>query len=95
MTEGGIRLQKFLARAGVASRRASERLIADGRVEVDGRVVTEPGLRVNPREVTVRVDGAEVRLAAAEWILLHKPPAVMCTREDPGGRATIYDLLPE
>ena len=95
MIEGGIRLQKFLARAGVASRRASERLIAEGRVEVDGRIVTEPGTRVNPRGATVRVDGVEVRLAAPEWVLLHKPPAVMCTREDPEGRQTVYDLLPE
>lgn len=94
MTDGEVRLQKFLARAGIASRRASEQLIADGRVEVDGSVVTEPGVRVDPARARVRVDGKDVHLPAARWILMHKPPAVMCTRDDPQGRSTIYDLLP-
>lgn len=95
MTEAGIRLQKYLARAGVASRRASEQIIAEGRVEVDGVVVAEPGVRVDPAHNTVKVDGQVVRVAAARWILMHKPPAVMSTRDDPQGRRTVYDLLPE
>ena len=95
MTDVRVRLQKFLARAGVASRRASERLIAQGRVEVDGELVIEPGVRIDPNRSTVRVDGRAVTLPEARWILMHKPPAVMCTRDDPQGRSTVYDLLPD
>lgn len=90
-----MRLQKFLARAGVASRRKSEEIIAAGRVSVDGEVVTEPGSKVDPDTQLVEVDGGRVRLSPPRWIALHKPPAYLCTRSDPGGRPTIYDLLPE
>ena len=92
MTER-IRLQKYLARAGVASRRACEELIAAGLVRVDGSVVTRPGTRVGPGSV-VEVDGRRVELAPARWIALHKPPGYVCSREDPEGRPTVYDLLP-
>jgi 23S rRNA pseudouridine2605 synthase len=94
VTDDRVRLQKYLSRAGVASRRASERLIADGRVEVDGEVVMELGVRVDPDRSTVRVDGREVTVPEIRWILMNKPPAVMCTREDPQGRPTVYDLVP-
>lgn len=90
-----VRLQKFLARAGVASRRASEELIAAGRVRVDGRTVTEPGSRVDPEAAVVEVDGRRVERQPARWIALHKPPGFLCTRSDPRGRPTVYDLLPE
>jgi len=90
-----VRLQKFLARAGVASRRKSEEIIAQGRVRVDGEVVSEPGSSVDPASQRVEVDGRPVRLSPPRWIALHKPPAFLCTRSDPGGRATVYDLLPE
>lgn len=90
-----VRLQKFLARAGVASRRASEELIRDGRVRVDGEVVTELGARVDPEASVVEVDGARVERSPARWVALHKPPRYLCTRSDPQGRPTVYDLLPE
>ncbi len=90
-----MRLQKFLARSGVASRRKSEELIASGRVRVDGEVVTRPGSSVNPATQSVEVDGRRVRLEAMIWLALHKPPGVICSRGDPGGRPTIYESLPE
>lgn len=89
-----MRLQKFLSRAGVASRRASERLIAEGRVRVDGVVVSEQGVKVDPAVNVVEVDGERVAIASTQWILLHKPPMVVSTRSDPEGRQTVYDLLP-
>ena len=89
-----VRLQKFLAAAGVASRRASEALITNGRVRVDGRVVTRLGTRVDPERARVEFDGRRVRVRPVRWIALHKPPGCGCTRRDPAGRPTIYDLLP-
>lgn len=89
-----VRLQKFLSRAGVASRRASEDLIVEGRVRVDGRTVTELGSRVDPETAIVEVDGRRVERQPARWIALHKPPGYLCTRSDPQGRPTVYDLLP-
>jgi 23S rRNA pseudouridine2605 synthase len=88
-----MRLQKFLARAGVASRRASEELIRAGRVRVDGEVVVVQGVQVDPSRSVVEVDGRRVELASARWIMLHKPPGYLCTRDDPAGRPTIYDLV--
>lgn len=90
-----MRLQKFLSRAGVASRREAERQILQGRVRVNGEVVTELGTRVDPERDRVEVDGTPVGLARTRWILLNKPRGVLTTRRDPGGRPTVYDLLPE
>lgn len=90
-----MRLQKFLSRAGVASRRDSEELIAAGRVRVDGTVVTELGSRVEPGNSVVEVDGERVEPASPRWVALNKPPAVITSRGDPEGRTTIYDLLPD
>jgi 23S rRNA pseudouridine2605 synthase len=90
-----VRLQKFLARAGVASRRASEELIETGRVTVDGSTVTELGAKVDPERSTVAVDGEVVERRPARWVALHKPPGYLCTRDDPRGRPTVYHLLPE
>lgn len=90
-----MRLQKYLARAGVASRRASEELIRQGRVRVDGEVVTVLGTRIDPDGCTVEVDGSVVELESARWIALHKPPGCLCTRGDPEGRPTVYDLIDE
>lgn len=95
MTGGGMRLQKYLSRAGVASRRASEELIRQGRVAVDGTVVTRMGFRVDPERSTVTVDGREVRPSPPRWIALHKEPGCLCTRSDPAGRPTVYDVLPD
>jgi 23S rRNA pseudouridine2605 synthase len=90
-----VRLQKYLARAGVASRRKSETIIAAGRVRVDGVVITRVGTTVDPTAQTVEVDGRVVRLEPKVWWMLHKPPAVLCSRTDPDGRPTIYELLPD
>ncbi|REO52669.1 S4 domain-containing protein, partial [Mycobacterium tuberculosis] len=70
----GIRLQKVLSQAGIASRRAAEKMIVDGRVEVDGHVVTELGTRVDPQVAVVRVDGARVVLDdSLVYLALNKP----------------------
>jgi 23S rRNA pseudouridine2605 synthase len=92
--EPEIRLQTFLARAGVASRRASEELIRNRRVVVNGRPA-ELGSSVDPKKDVVRVDGHPVHLRPAEWIALHKPRGYVSTRDDPEGRKTIYELLPK
>ena len=89
-----VRLQKFLAAAGVASRRKSEELITSGRVRVDGRVVTQLGTRVDPERARVEFDGRRIEARPVRWVALHKPPGHGCTRRDPRGRPTIYDLLP-
>lgn len=87
------RLQKILARAGVASRRAAEELILAGRVKVDGRVVTELGTRADPRRARVEVDGRRVTAEPLVYIVLHKPKNVMCTLRDPQGRPTVIDYV--
>lgn len=90
----GIRLQKYLSQAGVASRREAERLMREGRVTVGGETVTELGTRVVPGVDRVMVDGREVGTAATRWIAFHKPPGILTTRDDPHGGRTIYDVLP-
>ncbi len=91
-----VRLQKVLAAAGVASRRAAERLIREGRVEVNGRVVREMGTKVDPRADAVRVNGRRltIRPAAPCYFMLHKPRGVVTTLSDPEGRPTVRELLP-
>ncbi len=88
-----MRLQKFLSRAGVASRREAEGWMRDGRVTVNGEAATEPGTQVDPRRDRVEVDGKEVRIQRVEWILLNKPRGTITTRKDPRGRRTVYGLL--
>lgn len=88
-----VRLQAYLARAGVASRRASEDLIREGRVRVNGKVA-EIGSKVEAGD-RVEVDGKPVRTQRLEWIALHKPKGYVTTRDDPEGRKTVYDLLPK
>jgi pseudouridine synthase len=88
------RLQKILAHAGVASRRAAERLIADGRVTVNGRVVREMGTKADPTADDVRVDGRRVKAPARHrYILLYKPAGYVTTRSDPQRRRTVMELL--
>ncbi len=89
-----MRLQKFLARAGVASRRKCEDFIAAGRVRVDGELVTEPGTKVDPERQRVEVDGVVVELLATDWLALHKPPGFACSRDESRGMSTVYELIP-
>ncbi len=91
-SSGGERLQKVLARAGLASRRAAEELIQKGRVRVDGRVVTELGVRVGSR-ARIEVDGRKIVAEPLVYLILHKPRAVMCTLKDPEGRPTVAELV--
>ena len=93
--EGQVRLQKFLARAGVASRRASEKLIEAGRMSVNGQVVTELGTKVDPEADEVRLDGAPVRKAAeAVTLMLNKPAGYLTSMKDPQGRPCVAQLVP-
>jgi pseudouridine synthase len=88
------RLQKILSRAGVASRRASEQLMLDGRVTVNGAVVRELGTKADPSHDDVRVDGRRVKVAEHHrYLLLNKPRGYVTTRSDPQRRPTVLDLM--
>src|SRR5580658_442894 len=89
----GTRLQKILARAGIASRRHAEELITAGRVRVNGRIATELGTRANPRHDRVEVDGKRVIAEDLVYVVLHKPRGVVSTMADPEGRLTVRDYL--
>jgi 23S rRNA pseudouridine2605 synthase len=88
------RLQKILAKAGICSRRKAEEYISDGRVAVGGKVVTRPGLKVDPEQTEITVDGKLVRQEEKIYILLHKPAGYVTTMSDPQGRPIVTDLLP-
>jgi len=91
----GVRLQKVLAAAGIASRRAAEQLIDERRVEVNGQVVVEQGRRVDPERDTIRVDGSRIPPPRRHlYLVLNKPLGVVSTMEDPEGRPTLTDLVP-
>ena len=90
----GVRLQKVLSQAGIASRRVAERMIIDGRVEVDGRVVTEMGTRVDPETAEIRVDGARIVLDEdMVYLSVIKPRGMHSTMSDDRGRPCIGDLV--
>ena len=89
-----VRLQKFLAEAGVASRRAAEQLMLDGRVSVNGKVVRELGTKVDPVHDMVVFDGQAVRPRRKLYLALNKPPGYLCTRSDEARRRTVFNLLP-
>ena len=92
--EGPLRLQVFLARAGVASRRAAEGIIASGRVSVNGGIITTPGEKVAPGD-TVLVDGKRLHLETRlYYVALNKQPLYLCSLADPEGRPLARDLLP-
>jgi 23S rRNA pseudouridine2605 synthase len=87
------RLQKVVARAGVASRRAAEDLILKGRVRVNGSIVSTLGTKVDPRTDKVEVDGRRLVAEAPIYLVLHKPRGVVSTVRDPEGRKTVRDLV--
>jgi 23S rRNA pseudouridine2605 synthase len=94
MTEQGVRLQKVLAAAGVASRRAAEVMISEGRVEVNGNLVTGQGTRVDPERDVIRVDGSRIPPPRRHaYLVLNKPRGVVSTLSDPQGRRTLADFV--
>jgi 23S rRNA pseudouridine2605 synthase len=91
-----MRLQKALAQAGVASRRASEELIRQGRVQVNGQVVTQMGVQVDPERDAIVVDGCPIRIGQARrYIKLHKPAGYLSVLRDDRGRLALIDLVPD
>ena len=90
-----VRLQKYLAEAGVASRRAGEALITAGRVAVNGEVRSELGTKVDPQHDLVTVDGQPVRAKRKLYLALNKPRGLVCSHKDELGRPTVYELLPK
>lgn len=89
-----VRLQKFLADAGVASRRASEAIIAEGRVTVNGQKVAELGTKIDPDLDHVSVDGRALKLKRKLYLAIHKPKGYICSRHDPEHRPSLDELLP-
>ncbi|MFP5259390.1 MAG: S4 domain-containing protein, partial [Acidobacteriota bacterium] len=97
--KAAVRINKALAAAGVCSRRRADELVAAGRVTVNGAVVTEQGIKIDPDKDVLAVDGAPVSLAPADaaplTLLHHKKAGVVTTASDPEGRPTVFDNLPE
>jgi len=90
-----IRLQKYLAEVGVASRRTAEKYIEDGRVRVNGHIINNQGVKINPEKDKVEFDGKVVELEKRyKYYMLHKPVRYVTTASDEKGRATVLDLLP-
>ena len=90
------RLQKAIADAGIASRRAAEKMISQGQVTVNGELITAMGVLVDPDIDLITVDGEPLAQPGKKrTYLVYKPKGVVCTRDDPEGRRTIYEILPE
>jgi 23S rRNA pseudouridine2605 synthase len=87
-----IRLQKYLALCGVASRRKSEELIEAGKVKVNGEVLTELGVKINESD-SVEVDGRQINLEKKVYFVLNKPSNILCAHDDTFGRKTVYDIV--
>ena len=88
-----IRLQKLLAMAGIASRRKAEKLILEGRVLVNGEVVTELGAKASASDI-ITVDGVQINLEKKTYVMLHKPTGIICSAKDNFNRKTVLDLVP-
>lgn len=89
-----MRLNKFLSNSGIASRRKCDELIEQGKVSVNGKVVTEMGFKINEKKDKVKVEGKDVTLPSSfVYIKLNKPKGYACTASDEKGRKTIYDLV--
>ncbi len=92
--KSGVRLQKFMAAAGVDSRRNCEEYIRTGRVTIDGDVIIDPAINVDPETQDIRLDGERLRMPRFRYYLLNKPKGVLCTNSDPQGRPRAIDLIP-
>ena len=89
-----MRLQKYLAECGVASRRQCELIMESGRVTVNGCAISGPGVKIDPDKDLVALDGRKVVPAGRRYIMLNKPPGFVCTSSDPQGRPKVVDLVP-
>lgn len=90
-----MRINKYISLCGIASRRAAEALVTEGRVEINGEIVKDLGHQVDEEKDAVLIDGKPAKLPRkTTTILFHKPPGCVCTKEDPQGRRTVYDYLP-
>jgi 23S rRNA pseudouridine2605 synthase len=89
-----VRLQKFLADAGIASRRASEQIILEGRVSVNGKTVQELGSKIDPAHDRIQVDGRAIKAKRKLYLAVNKPPGYICSSSDPEHRKTVQTLLP-
>ncbi len=89
-----LRLNAFLASAGLGSRRSVENLIREGRISINGKKVQDLATRVNPGQDQVSCDGKKIQSLKFEYVALNKPRGFACTRDDPFALKTIYDLLP-
>ena len=90
-----VRLQKVLAESGVASRRHSEAIIKEGRVSVDGKVITEQGMQIDPQVNKIALDGEKLKMERKKYYVFNKPPGVLCTNKDPEGRPRVIDYFPK
>ncbi|MFW6409986.1 MAG: pseudouridine synthase, partial [Halanaerobiales bacterium] len=88
------RLQKVMAHAGIASRRKSEEFIRHGEVKVNGKLITEPGYKVDPEQDKILVRGEDISLETKVYILLNKPAGYISTVDDPQNRKTVLDIIP-
>ena len=91
----GHRVQKILAAAGYGSRRECEELIATGRVEIDGKIVTELGVRADPLVQRIRIDGESLPKTRPVYLAVNKPKGFLCTHRDQQGRRRVIDLVPD
>ena len=94
MLAGEQRINKLLAAAGLGSRRQVDELITDGRVEIDGKTVTQVGIKVDAEKVKISVDGEALKRHRPLYFAVHKPAGVLCTNRDPEGRPRVIDLVP-
>jgi len=90
----GIRINRYIALCGLSSRREAEKLILSGRVKINGRIIKKLSIRINPKSDKVEVDGKIIEIQREKiYLMLNKPFGYICSRKDPMGRHTIYELL--
>lgn len=91
--DGRLRLQRVMASAGIGSRRECELIIEEGRVEIDGQVVTTLGVKVDPNKQEIYVDAEKLTVQRLQYFILNKPPGILSTSSDPSGRPRVIDLI--